>query len=272
MTKDKDLKRRVRARMQKTGEAYTTARSHIVRKRTAHHSTEPTQPGSQEAEPQAAEPRLVASERTAGQPAEPAGAGVSRAGSPAAKSLGASLPDGYEALAGQTDATVAAKTGRTWPEWVAALDAAGATKMDHRAIAGWVYDACGVGWWSQMVAVGYERIRGLRDVGQRRGGAYEAGKSRTFAVPAASVFDAFADDDVRRRWLDADLTIRKATPHKSLRITWGDGSNVEVYLTAKGPSKTTVSIAHGKLASKQAAEEAKAFWADRFDALAKLLK
>jgi hypothetical protein len=299
MTKDKDLKRRVRARMEKTGESYTTARSHIVRKRTTHHQSEQTLPGSlageseraesRSTESQAADPRATESQaadsmesqtaespmdtsaRSAAQPSEQADATVPRAGSSSSTSAGAPLPDGYEALAGQTDATVAAKTGRTWPEWVAALDGAGATDMDHAAIARWVYDACGVGWWSQTVAVGYERIRGLRAVGQRRGGAYEAGKSRTFAVPAARVFDAFADEDVRRRWLDVDLTIRKATPHKSLRITWGDGSNVEVYVTAKGASKTTVSIAHGKLSSKQAADEAKAFWADRFDVLATLL-
>ena len=30
MTKDKDLKRLIRARMEKTGESYTAARSHIV--------------------------------------------------------------------------------------------------------------------------------------------------------------------------------------------------------------------------------------------------
>src|SRR5688572_17663057 len=33
MTKDKDIKRRIRARMEKTGESYTTARSHLLRSR-----------------------------------------------------------------------------------------------------------------------------------------------------------------------------------------------------------------------------------------------
>jgi hypothetical protein len=33
MTKQKDLKRVVRARMQKTGESYTTARLHLVKNR-----------------------------------------------------------------------------------------------------------------------------------------------------------------------------------------------------------------------------------------------
>lgn len=48
MTKNKDLKRVVRARMEKTGEAYTTARSHITRKSTA--QPEPTAPSKAYAE------------------------------------------------------------------------------------------------------------------------------------------------------------------------------------------------------------------------------
>jgi len=34
-----------------------------------------------------------------------------------------------------------------------------------------------------MVAVGYERIRGLRDRGQRLDGWYEMNKNRTFGAP-----------------------------------------------------------------------------------------
>jgi hypothetical protein len=47
------------------------------------------------------------------------------------------------------------------------------------------------GWWSQTVAVGYERIKGLRAIGQRMDGSFEASKSRTFAVPLARLYGAF---------------------------------------------------------------------------------
>ena len=33
-----------------------------------------------------------------------------------------------------SDRAVQAKTGNTWPEWFAILDAAGAKKMDHKGI------------------------------------------------------------------------------------------------------------------------------------------
>ena len=218
MTKDKDLKRRVRARMEKTGESYTTARSHVLRK----------------------------------QPLP--------------------LPDNYAELVPQTDETLAAKTGRTWPEWVRELDAIGAVEMPHRDIARWVHEQTGLGWWSQTVTVGYERIRGLRDVGQRRDGGYEANRSRTIAVPVATLFEAFTDDRTRRRWLDHDLHIRGATPHRTVRIDWPDGTNVIVGFDAKGPSKGVVAVAHGKLPSKEAAEEARFFWGERLAALKALLE
>jgi hypothetical protein len=218
MPKDKDLKRRVRARMEKTGESYTTARSHVLRK----------------------------------QPLP--------------------LPDNYAELVPQTDETLAAKTGRTWAEWVRELDAIGATEMSHGDTARWVHEQTGLGWWAQTVTVGYERIRGLRDVGQRRDGGYEANRSRTIGAPVATLFEAFTDDASRRRWLDHDLHIRGSTPHKTVRIDWPDGTNVIVAFEAKAASKGVVSVMHGKLPSKEAAEEARAFWGERLAALKGLLE
>ena len=94
--------------------------------------------------------------------------------------------------AGMSDRVVSAKTGRTWEEWVRLLDARGARSMIHRDIARYLNEEQGVaGWWAQTVTVGYERIRGLRDIGQRRSGEYEAGKSRTFRVPLSTLFRAF---------------------------------------------------------------------------------
>ncbi len=129
MPKDKDFKRLVRSRMQKTGESYTTARAQLLEKKNP-------------------------------------------------------VPAIYLELTGMSDTAVRAKTGKTWKEWVRTLDAVDATAKSHSAIADWIYENHDVsGWWAQMVTVGYERIRGLRDVGQRRGGSYEASKSKTVAAP-----------------------------------------------------------------------------------------
>src|SRR5438093_3737369 len=112
MPKQKDLKRIVRSRMQKTGESYTAARFQLLKKK----------------EPDHAE------------------------------------------LAGMSEAAITRATGRTWSAWVKTLDAVHATEKPHRDIARYVSSLGLPDWWSQTVTVGYERIRGLRDKGQRRDG------------------------------------------------------------------------------------------------------
>jgi hypothetical protein len=66
-------------------------------------------------------------------------------------------------------------------------------------------------------------------------------------------------------------TVRKATANKSMRLTWEDGSSVELYFTAKGDAKSQVAIQHRKLASKSDVAEAKAFWGERLRVLADVL-
>jgi hypothetical protein len=243
MPRDKDLKRLVRARMQKTGESYTTARAHLTR----------TKPASALAEPPAP-----------AEPSTPVG-GPSETTAPA--------PD-YAALAGTSDETMVARTGFDWQRWVDALDRHGAVELPHREIAALVVETYGIsGWWAQTVTVGYERIKGLRAVGQRRGGSYEATKSRTFAVPVTELFDACADAATRRRWLtDADPEVTTATRPRTIRMAWHDGTRVVLYFEAKGDARSTLSIAHEKLADQAARDRVKAEWAERLTALGQALR
>ena len=187
------------------------------------------------------------------------------------KPRSARAPD-LATLARMSDEAIRAKTGKTWAQWVRALDAIGAIRMPHREIASHVHTTYAIGgWWAQTVTVGYERIRGLREVGQRRGGAYEFSKSRTFPVPAPVLYRAFTSPTVRARWLGGvSFTIRKKTANKSIRIAWPDQTHVEVQLTPKG-DKSQVSITHAKLASKDAATKLKAWWHERLDALTTVL-
>ncbi len=92
-------------------------------------------------------------------------------------------------------------------------------------------------------------------------------------MPLADLYRAWADKKIRSRWLPgARLTVRKAAPEKSMRITWEeDGSSVEVYFYAKGKEKSQVALQHRKLPSRAAAEKKKKFWAERLTALAAVL-
>ncbi len=221
MPANKDFKRLVRGRMQKTGESYTAARSHLL------------------------------------QP----------------KSAPVPAPADYATIAGRSDAILKQKTGCTWDRWVKALDYAQAYTWTHGEIAKHVAEKYKVpGWWAQAVTVGYERIKGLRAVGQRRDGSFEASKSRTFAVPLVRLYRAFHDARTRAEWLPGvELTVRTATRGKSMRITWPDRTSVVVGFDARGAAKSQVAIQHGKLADRAAAARMKEYWDERLTALGGVL-
>lgn len=141
--------------------------------------------------------------------------------------------------------------------------------MTHGDIASFLREEHGLsGWWSQMVTVGYERIRGLREVGQRRSGEYAASKSMTLPVPLSKLYRAVSVARTRSRWLPGvEWKVRTAIPEKSMRLTWEDGTSVEVYFVAKGAAKSQIAIEHRKLRSKKDVEKAKTFWTERLKAL-----
>ena len=174
-------------------------------------------------------------------------------------------------VAGMSDAAVKKATGREWAEWVAVLDKAKAAELEHPEIAKYVRTLGTPDWWTQMVTVGYERIRGLRDHGQRRGGGYEASKSRTFGVPVETLYGAFSDARRRKRWLPDVVEVRSATPNKRMRLGMGDETVVEIGFLDKGEAKSSVAIQHSKLKDKAAEEKMKGWWAERLEALGEVL-
>lgn len=232
MVANKDLKRLVRGRMSKTGESYTAARAQLLRK------------------------RITAAPRPA-----PAPANVLVA------------PPDYAQLAGMSDAAISKKTGCSWDKWVYVLDKAKAYEWDHPRIAEYVHTKYKVGpWWGQMVTVGYERIKGLREKGQRRSGQYEASKSKTMAVPVARLFKAFSVASQRSKWLPGmAVVVRTSTPDRSLRMTWPDDTSVECWFVAKGTAKSTVQLSHTKLGSREDVARMKEYWGERLEALAGML-
>ncbi|SRR6266545_2957584 len=93
-----------------------------------------------------------------------------------------------------SDAAVKAKTGKTWKQWFAILDKAGAGKMSHQEIVKYLHTKQGVGpWWQQMVTVTYEQARGLREKHQKPNG-YQISVSRTIKAPLGKLFKSFADE------------------------------------------------------------------------------
>jgi hypothetical protein len=252
MPTQKDLKRLIRSRMQKTGESYTTARLRLLQKKKNSPIT------------------VVTSTVSPSVPSRPATPRPKQARKSSAADQRAT---GFAALAGMSDQAVRARTGCDWQRWVYHLDKKGCAEWTHREIAKYICQQFRLSsWWAQTVTVGYERIKGLRDIGQRRGGTYEANKSRTIGVPVERLYRAFSVARMRSRWLpDLRWTLRRATAGKSMRVTCEDGTCIQFNFTAQNDRKSRVTIQHQKLASKSDAENRKNFWDERLSALARLL-
>jgi hypothetical protein len=167
-----------------------------------------------------------------------------------------------------SDESVMKATGRGWAEWFSLLDKAGAKKLSHPeivAIAAAKGDAGS--WWQQMVTVEYERSRGLRAKHETTTG-FSVTASKTFAAPVARVYSAWTTAAARRRWLaDTGVEIRTAKPNKSLRLTWKDGTAVNVGFVDKGENKSQVAVGHEKLVNAAAAARTKAYWKEQLASL-----
>jgi hypothetical protein len=226
--------------MTKTGESYTAARSQITRKpKPTSALTDPTPP-------------LALAPAPTPTPPQPS----------------------FAKLAGMSDDKVKAATGSDWTKWVYVLDRRGAAELSHREIVQIVRDEFKVqAWWTQMVAVGYERIKGLRTRGQQRNGSYEATKSRTFNVPVDELFDAWASAKTRKQWLDGKVVkVRTSTASKSMRLDWADGGIIAVGFASKGEGKSSVAVSHAKLPDRETVNVLKLYWAERLASLGEILK
>jgi uncharacterized protein YndB with AHSA1/START domain len=124
-----------------------------------------------------------------------------------------------------------------------------------------------------MVTVTYEQQRGLREKYQKPQG-YQISVSRTMRAPLAKVFKSFATEKARQTWLPEDgLMTRKATPNKSIRITWSDGkSSLEISFDSKDEDKSQVVVQHSKLTDAKTSAKMKACWAKALDRLRETLE
>jgi hypothetical protein len=168
-----------------------------------------------------------------------------------------------------SDEAVKAKTGKVWAEWFRILDKAAAKKWLHKEIAAYLHEKQELSaWWCQMVAVGYEHERGIRQKFQKCDGEFSASGSRTVAVPLAKAYAAWTDQKLRNRWLpDGKMEITTATPGKYVRAKWNGDSRLSVGFYSKGPAKTQVAVDHGKLRDSKECAKMKEYW---FEALNRL--
>jgi hypothetical protein len=170
-----------------------------------------------------------------------------------------------------SDTAIAARTGRTWSEWIEALDDAGGRDLSHTDIAALVHRRFGVGdWWAQSVTVGYERLTGKRATLQKADG-FAASGSLTVDTGVERLYATAADARRQAKWLPAGVVVHKATRPRSLRATAKDGSkSISFYFYARGRGKAQVTVQQEKLATQDAALKLKRVWAKSLRNLAHL--
>jgi hypothetical protein len=171
------------------------------------------------------------------------------------------MPENRQAASGKTmmsDAAIKAKTGRDWAGWFAALDRAGAARLDHAGIATLAREKLGAGnWYGQMVAVSYERVRGLRAANQKCDGEFSVSVTRVMEAPLSRLFDVAT----KGGWFPKGVFEETSrTRDKYWRGKWKKSGKLAIGFIAKGAGKAQIAIDSGSLAGAGAVEKERAAW------------
>jgi len=171
-----------------------------------------------------------------------------------------------------SDTAVMAKTGKTWDQWFALFDKAGAAKLDHKGIVKLAAKAGGAGpWWRQMVSVEYERARGLRAKHQTVTG-FSVSVSKTLIVDVAALYAATAEAKRRKKWFPAgELKISSQTENKYFRAAWNGSSRLEINFYSKPGGKAQINVQVNKLSKKSDVEVERMLWKGALEKLGGVL-
>ena len=173
-----------------------------------------------------------------------------------------------------SDAGIQAKTGHDWAYWFVALDKAGAAKLDHKGITELLDRKFKPGpWWGQMIAVSYERARGIRAANQKCDGEFSVSVTKVYSVPLSRLYAVATDPKLWPRWLPAGkFEETSRTSEKYLRAKWKTGARLAVGFYAKGADKAQIACDIGKLAGSDAVEKERAAWKKAVERLHALLQ
>jgi uncharacterized protein YndB with AHSA1/START domain len=194
-----------------------------------------------------------------------------------------------------SDFAVQSKTGKKWDHWFSVLDALG-DKKSHTERAKHLSGKHKLsGWWSQCVAVEYEKSRGLRVPLQKCDGKFQVSVSRVISAPIKKAFEAWSTEKGMNAWFSSKTKqdfreggryqngdgdsgeFRVIVPNNRVRFTWEQkqhkpGSWVEVRFTRKDAGRCQVVIQHVDLSSEAEAKDLKEGWSWAIDSLKSFLE
>ncbi|MBV9571273.1 MAG: hypothetical protein JO056_08540 [Alphaproteobacteria bacterium] len=167
---------------------------------------------------------------------------------------------------------VKAATGRGWMGWFVILNRANGNALPHKDVAQILYDKGCPGWWSQMIAVEYERARGGRKKNEREGGTFAVNVTKVMPVTIAKLFAAATSPKTRKDWFPPGAFEETAkTKDKYWRGKWKKDLRLEFGFYPRGDGKAQIALEINRLPDADAVEKARAAWKKAFSKLTTLL-
>jgi hypothetical protein len=167
-------------------------------------------------------------------------------------------------------------THRSWDEWVAFLDTAGATELEHKKIADLVHNELegkieSAGWWAQGVTVAYEQHIGRRSPGQKNDGSYEVSVTKLMLGTKQDVFALWTEAYGQVTEFDSKPIENIRTSITPIRSYWRadftDGSRLAIAVEQKTPEKAMIAATHTRLVSETDKDNWQRFWRETLDKL-----
>lgn len=190
-------------------------------------------------------------------------------------------------LGSVTNERVKQATGKSWDEWVEAIDNFGGESMTHKQIAAKLLEDnyLDSGWWAQSVTVGYEFAKGRRVQGETKDAGFQIGVQRMIEQPQDKIWQLLISPAGTKLWL-GDVRnlkfqkgetfktkeglsgeIRSVTKDEKLRLTWhpeerSQATTLQIYLLCNRntPNKTNLRFHHEKLADAEERQAMKLHW------------
>jgi len=146
----------------------------------------------------------------------------------------------YEIINKVSSEAVKKATGKNWQEWVKLLDKHNLSSKTHKEIVKIINEKKLVNsqWWTQMVTVGYEFVKGKRITGQTENAGFQIGVQKTLPIAQKKAWVLITSPDGLKIWLgdiekiklskgenfitNNGITgqIRSVVKNTKLRLTW----------------------------------------------------
>jgi 16S rRNA C967 or C1407 C5-methylase (RsmB/RsmF family) len=172
-----------------------------------------------------------------------------------------------------SDEKVKAATGNGWMGWFVILNNMNANALPHKEVAKRLKDEHGApSWWSQMIAVEYERARGGRKKNERAGGTFAVNVTKVMPVSLSELFSAATAAETRKAWFPPGVFEETSkTKGKYWRGKWKKDRKLEFGFYEKGDRKSQIAMEISKLPSEADIEKERAAWKKASERLSALV-